>query len=99
MNDPTRIEEMYGLPRWVQRAVGARLAAVVAAEVKLSEARGDMAELVHHIRAICGDRDARAWFLEIGVDKATLRRFWNRAGTTKRERTPRPETAPPQPGA
>jgi hypothetical protein len=96
MNDPTRIEEMYGLPRWVQRAVGARLAAAAAAKVKASEARNDVAELVHHVRAICGDEDARAWFLAIGVDKATLRRFWNKAGGgTRKPRTgSRPERPP-----
>jgi len=86
MNDATRIEEMYGLPRWVQRAVGARLAAAAAARVKASEARNDVAELVHHVRAICGDEDARAWFLAIGLDKATLRKYWTKSGDRKRER-------------
>jgi hypothetical protein len=83
MNDATRIEEIYGLPQWVQRAVGARLAAAAAAKVKASEARNDVAELVHHVRAICGDEDARAWFL---VDKGTLRQYWKKAGGGKRKR-------------
>lgn len=90
MNDATRIEETYGLPQWAQRAAGVRLSAVAAAEAKVSEARADMAELLHHIRAICGDKDARAWFLAIGVDKATLRRFWRKPGGEKRKRAVTP---------
>ena len=86
MNDVTRIEKMHGLPQWVQRAVGARLAAAAAAEVKASQARDDVAELVRQVRGICGDEDARAWFLGIGVDKATLRKYWRKSGDTKRER-------------
>jgi hypothetical protein len=87
MNDATRIEETYGLPQWVRRATGARLAAVAAAQVKLDQAREDLDILVRHVRLICGDKNARAWFLAIGLDKATLRRFWKKTATTKRERT------------
>ena len=32
MTDATRIEETYGLPQWVRRAAGSRLAAVAAAQ-------------------------------------------------------------------
>ncbi len=87
MNDAAQIEETYGLPQWVRRATGSRLAAVAAAQAKLDEARGDLADLLHHVRLICGDKDARAWFLAIGIDKATLRRFWNKSNGRKRERT------------
>ena len=85
MNDATRIEETYCLPGWARRAAAARLAAVAAAEAKFNEARDDLAFLLHHVRTICGDEDARAWFLAIGVDKATLRRFWKRSGARGRK--------------
>jgi hypothetical protein len=87
MSDPSRIEDTYSLPRWVRSAAEARLAAVAAAEAKLAAARADVTELLRHVRAICGDEDARAWCLGIGIGKATLRKFWNKSGTTKRERT------------
>ena len=87
MNDVIRIEEAHSLPRWARNAAATRLAAVAAAEAKLTEARDDVAELLQHIRAICGDKDARAWCRAIGIDKATLRRFWSRSGARKRERT------------
>ncbi len=86
MSEVTRIEEAYRLPRWARRAAESRIAAVAAAEVKLSDARDDVADLLHHIRAICGDRDARAWCFAIGIDRATLRRFWNKSSARKRER-------------
>ncbi|MGH8681886.1 MAG: hypothetical protein ACREVP_10360 [Burkholderiales bacterium] len=86
MNDAARIEGTCGLPQWVRRAAGSRLAAVAAAQAKLDEARGDLNVLLHHIRLICGDKDARAWLLAIGVDKATLRRFWKGSRARGRER-------------
>jgi hypothetical protein len=87
MNDASRIEEMYSLPQWVRSAAQARLAALAGAEAKLDQARNDVAELLRHIRAICGDEDARAWLLAIGARKATLRKVWNKSGIRKRERT------------
>ena len=93
MNDPTRIEETYGLPQWARSAAQTRLAAVAAAEVKLGQARDDVVELLRHIRAICGDKDARAWLLAMGVDKGALRKFWNTSGTRKRELTVRREAS------
>jgi hypothetical protein len=88
MNDPTRIEATYGLPEWVRRAAGSRLGAVGAAQAKLDEARADLDTLVQHVRLICGDEGALAWFLAIGVSKATLRRFWKRPRRKERARTP-----------
>jgi len=88
--DATRIEDAGGLPPWVRRAVGSRLAAVAAAQAKLDEARADLDTLVHHVRLICGDEDALAWFLAIGVNKTTLRRFWKKPRAAKRRRAIRP---------
>jgi hypothetical protein len=51
--------------------------------------RDDVAVLLQHVRAICGDEDARAWLLAIGVDKAALRRVWKKTGGRK-PKTPIP---------
>jgi hypothetical protein len=84
MNDTARIEGTYGLPEWVRSAAGSRLAAVAAAQAKLDEAHGDLDVLLRHVRVICGDKDARAWFLAIGVDEVTLRRYWDKSSSATR---------------
>jgi hypothetical protein len=86
MNDATRIEKAYRLPRWVRGVAQQRLAAMATVRARLNEARDDVAELLRHVRAICGDEDARAWVLAIGIDKVTLRKVWSKSGSRKRER-------------
>ncbi len=89
MNDATRIEETYGLPEWGRRAALARFAALASVEARFNEVRDDVAVLLHHVRAICGDENARAWLLAIGIDKAALRRVWKKTGG-RRSKTPIP---------
>jgi hypothetical protein len=87
MNDATRIEETYGLPEWARRAALARFAAFGSVEARFNEVRDDVVVLLRHIRAICGDKAARAWFLGIGIDKVTLSKFWRKSAPRKRERS------------
>jgi hypothetical protein len=89
MSDATRIEETRGLPEWTRRAALARFAVLASVEARFNEVRDDVAVLLQHVRAICGDEDARAWLLAIGIDKAALRRVWRKTGARK-PKTPIP---------